>query len=234
MRFVLFVCLVVCSDVLALPPDDPTSVYSKKTICGFTVMVHPSVEKHPKQAKAAFVELESQIKKICDLMPEKHLAKLRDVKIWMIWEKKKRGAAEFHPSPGWLKANGYNLDKVRHVEINNIRNFVDWSKRAQPWMLLHEMAHAFHYRVLGIGHEGVKAAYEQAKERKLYDSVEYANGKKRKAYALTNRMEYFAEISEAYFGKNDFFPFNREQLKEHDPVGFALMEKTWGALRTSE
>ena len=28
-------------------------------------------------------------------------------------------------------------------------------------------------------------------------------------YALTNHKEFFAEMSEAYFGMNDFFPFNR-------------------------
>ena len=38
---------------------------------------------------------------------------------------------------------------------------------------------------------------------------------------------YFAELSEAYFGTNDFYPFVRAELKEHDPRGYALMEKAW-------
>lgn len=49
-----------------------------------------------------------------------------------------------------------------------------------------------------------------------------------KHYALNNSQEYFAETSEAYFGTNDFFPFVRAELKEHDPRGFGLMEKVWG------
>ncbi len=41
-------------------------------------------------------------------------------------------------------------------------------------------------------------------------------------------QEYFSELTEAYFGKNDFFPFTRDELKQHDPAGFALMEEAWG------
>jgi dipeptidyl-peptidase-4 len=40
-------------------------------------------------------------------------------------------------------------------------------------------------------------------------------------------MEYFAEATEAYFGKNDFFPFNREELKAHDPLMHDLVGKLW-------
>ena len=53
------------------------------------------------------------------------------------------------------------------------------------------------------------------------------NGKKEKAYAATNPMEYFAEASEAYFGTNDFYPFDRAELERHDPEMFALVDKLW-------
>ena len=58
-------------------------------------------------------------------------------------------------------------------------------------------------------------------------SVAFVTGGERKGYATTDRMEYFAELSEAYFGKNDFFPFTREELKTHDPEGFAVMNEVW-------
>ena len=47
-------------------------------------------------------------------------------------------------------------------------------------------------------------------------------------YALTNAKEYFAELSEAYFGRNDFYPFTRKELEKHDPAGYRLMRETWG------
>ena len=48
-----------------------------------------------------------------------------------------------------------------------------------------------------------------------------------------NKTEYivvnaFSEISEAYWGENDYAPFNYEDLKAKDPVGFQLMETIWG------
>ena len=40
-------------------------------------------------------------------------------------------------------------------------------------------------------------------------------------------MEYFAEASEAYFGTNDFYPFVRQELEQHDPEMFLLLKKLW-------
>jgi hypothetical protein len=207
---------------------DPTDQYAKRQIQGFTVLVHPEVAKHPDEAKAAFAELESQLKTINATVPAKPLAALKKVKFWIEWETKKNGAAEFHVSPGWLKANGYNPDKARGIEINNFKNFVAWSKKTQPWMILHELSHSYHFIVLGDQYEPLHAAYKQAMERKLYDSVAFVTGGKRKAYATTNAAEYFAELSEAYFGKNDFFPFTHAELEKHDPVGFEMLKKAWG------
>lgn len=46
---------------------------------------------------------------------------------------------------------------------------------------------------------------------------------------MTNQHEYFAEPSEAYFSRNDFYPFNRSDLRAFDPEGFAAVEKLWKA-----
>lgn len=210
---------------------DPIERYERREVCGFTVLVHPEALKHPDEMRATFAELESQLRKIDAVVPEKSLAALKKVRIWVEWEAKKNGAAEFHTSAGWLKANGYNPAKAGAIEINNARNFVKWSRQTQPWMVLHELAHAYHFTVLGADHKPLQAAYKQAQDRKLYDSVEKAGGKKQKAYAATNPAEYFAELSEAYFGKNDFYPFTRDDLRKHDPVGFELMKSAWGEPR---
>jgi hypothetical protein len=227
MRFVPFALAVLLPLAPSASAFDPAEKYAKRELQGFTILVHPDVEKHADEAKAAFAELESQLKKINEVVGEKPLAALKKVKFWVEWEAKKNGAAEFHVSAGWLKDNGYNPDKVHGVEINNLKNFVDWSKKTQPWMVLHELAHSYHFMVLGENYAPLAAAYKQAMERKLYDSVEFVTGGKRKAYATTNAAEYFAELSEAYFGKNDFFPFTREELEKHDPVGYEMVKKAW-------
>jgi hypothetical protein len=207
---------------------DPASVYKQESLYGFTVLINPQVLQHKREAQELRQELSSQMAKITRVVPAQPLDALRRVRIWVEWEKRPNGAAEFHPSALWLQQNGYNPEKAGSVELSNTRNFVQWSRADQPWMVLHEFSHAYHFLVLGEHYADIQAAYQHALERKLYISVAYIRGGKRNAYALTDAKEYFAELSEAYFGKNDFYPFTRSELKQYDPVGYQLMQKTWG------
>jgi hypothetical protein len=101
-------------------------------------------------------------------------------------------------------------------------------RNRQPWVILHELAHAYHDRVLGFDHEEIRQAYDRAVENKLYDTVLLIDGRDTRHYALTNHKEFFAELTESFFGTNDFYPFVRAELKEHDPRTYALLEKIWG------
>jgi hypothetical protein len=49
-----------------------------------------------------------------------------------------------------------------------------------------------------------------------------------RAYAMTDPMEYFAESTEAFFSRNDFFPFDRAELERHDPEMARLLVELWG------
>jgi len=40
-------------------------------------------------------------------------------------------------------------------------------------------------------------------------------------------MEYFAESTEAFFSRNDFFPFTRDELRRHDPEMEQLLSRLW-------
>ncbi|MBL1176990.1 hypothetical protein [Pantanalinema sp. GBBB05] len=209
----------------------PTSAYKQESMYGFTILINPTVLRHQPETKAMRQELSSQLAAIARVMPTKPLAQLRKVRIWVEWENR-NGAAEFHPSAEWLRQHSYNPAKAGCVEVSNTRNFVQWSRTAQPWMLMHEFAHAYHHLALGEANSNIQMAYHHAVNQKLYQSVNYIMGGQRKAYALTDAKEYFAELSEAYFGQNDFYPFTRPQLKTYDPVGYQLMEKSWGKPRT--
>ncbi len=221
--------LLSLATVTVVGSYDPTEIYERSVIAGFTVLVHPEVRRHPDDWVAALKEIEQQLWQIVRVVPDDKLTELRKVRIWVEWQKRKNGAAEFHVSAAWLRQNGYNPEKAGDVEICNVRNFVAWSRQDQPWMLMHEFAHAYHHRVLGTENPLVLSAYQKARERGLYEQVPYIRGGRRRAYALTNATEYFAELTEAYFGRNDFFPFNRQQLREYDPDGYALMAQVWGA-----
>jgi hypothetical protein len=147
----------------------------------------------------------------------------------------KRGGAEFHPDAGWLRDNGRDPIMAKGVEFSGVADFEQEMNR-MPNFALHELAHAYHNRVLkgSFDNAEIKAAYQHAKASGKYDRIERwrGNGKPNtfeRAYAMTNPMEYFAENSEAFFSRNDFFPFTREELKKHDPEMFALVAKLWGA-----
>ena len=94
-------------------------------------------------------------------------------------------------------------------------------------MVLHELSHAWHHQYLGFGHTGIRTAFEDAMAAGLYDSVPYATGGSYEAYATTDHKEYFAELTEAWFWENDYYPFNRAELLEFDPVGAAVVEAAW-------
>mgnify|MGYP002885649382 FL=1 len=49
-----------------------------------------------------------------------------------------------------------------------------------------------------------------------------------KHYGATNHKEYFAEGTEAYFYRNDFYPFVQAELKEHDATLYAALKEVWG------
>ena len=97
-----------------------------------------------------------------------------------------------------------------------------------PYVVLHELAHAYHDQVLSFDQPEVIAVYDAAKENGLYEKVLSHTGQTVQHYGMNNRKEYFAESTEAYFGVNDFYPFVRAELKTHDPRMFALLEKIWG------
>jgi dipeptidyl-peptidase-4 len=94
-------------------------------------------------------------------------------------------------------------------------------------MVLHELAHAYHFQVLGSDNADVNSAWQARVDSGDYEEVLHVSGDRRRHYALTNDMEYFAETTESYFGTNDFHPFVQAELKEVDPGGYALMRSAW-------
>ncbi len=193
---------------------------------GFRVM-YPIKYKDDEFTVKAIEELKKDLDLIVKMVPEQFVNLFRRKILWM--DNNTEGAATYHDSVEWLKANGHMKDKSKCVEINNIEHFVLWSEKVQPLMILHEFAHMYHFSSF-YDADDIASVYNHAMENRLYDQVEYFNGREKevkKAYATNNQFEYFSELTEAYFGRNDFYPFNKEDLMKHDPEGFKLMEKIW-------
>ena len=138
---------------------------------------------------------------------------------------------QYHPSAGWLKGKGYSEQLAKCVHIPDVENFISpFESHRQPWAVLHELAHAYHDRVLGFEEPRIVAAWKKFRDGGRYKSVLTSPGPMREHYGLTNEKEFFAEMSESYFGANDFYPFVAGELKQAEPEIFALLSEIWGPL----
>ncbi len=203
---------------------------------GWSVLVNEELFAENKAATERALELlRAQLQEIIRVVPLGAMTKLREVTLWLSPEYPGvRPAAEFHPDAGWLRERDRNPAMASGVEFTNIRIFEAESRR-MPNFTLHELAHAYHFRILpdGFDNPEIKAAFDCAKVSGSYDQVERWHGDGRpntheRAYAMTNPMEYFAESTEAFFSRNDFFPFDHAELKRHDPEMEQLLAKLWG------
>ena len=143
----------------------------------------------------------------------------------------KLGNMQYHPNKTWLINNHHDpsLEKRVHIpRAEQLLSKVQWAKH--PYVILHELAHSFHDQVLSFENKEIIAAYQRAEKAGLYEKVLLFRGGKTSHYARTNHKEFFAEMTESYLGVNDFYPFVRAELQEHDPKTYILMQKIWGKI----
>lgn len=209
---------------------DAVDRYAERQIEGWRVLVHRDLlaADRAELRERTLKLLSDHLFRITTQVPEAAVVQLRTIPIWMEVAHPKHPCMCYHSDAGWLRENDMNPAKAGGVELANCENFLTWTK-AQPWMVLHELAHGYHHQFLPEGYENpeVLAAYHSAKQARRYDSILHNNGRKEKAYAMNNQQEYFAEQTEAFFGTNDFFPFVNAELREHDPLMHELLQKLW-------
>ena len=154
---------------------------------------------------------------------------LGSCEIWIENDHPSLGAMQYHPGIGWLKNNGHDPRLHKKVHIPHAKALLSrFQLLKHPAVILHELAHAYHDQILSFDHPEIIAAYDAMKKAGTYEKVLLFNGEEVRHYGLTNHKEYFAEGTEAYFYRNDFYPFVRAELKQHDPQLHDTLEKVWG------
>jgi hypothetical protein len=229
------VALTVCSLLASTHGATAADFYDpiEQQIEGWTVAVDPELLSPANQAEGqeALKALANHLQRVRYIVPPNRLGRLQEFRIWIDWEHK-LGNMQYHPDRGWLLSNGHDPRLTKHVHIPRAKQLLDpgqWAKH--PYAVLHELAHAFHDQELGFDHREIVDIYEQMKSEGIYDNVLLYTGRRVKHYGLNNHKEYFAESTEAYLGVNDFYPFVRAELREHDPRMFKLMERVWGEVK---
>eukprot|EP00536_Pseudo-nitzschia_multiseries_P013928 jgi/Psemu1/291152/fgenesh1_pg.632_\ len=234
------------------PYDTTSKVYEKKTFGGWPCRLEPNWSGGDTVSAA---KLERDIRAAAELLPPHARDYLR--KHCTIWINKslswgpedcpeKGSGCCYHPTKQWLVKNGLSGEKHKCVEINAAPGYKsDCDLWGSGGVMIHELSHAYHHGMLpdGYSNKEIRECYERAMEEGLYDQVEYHRSctrdgartkAKARAYAATNPMEYFAELSAAFLGGldetseyNKWYPYNRKQLEEHDPRAHAMLSRLW-------
>ena len=172
--------------------------------------------------------LENKLADIRAVVPMQYVEKLQSVPIVLDLNHGKLGPMQYHPSAEWLETNGYARDLAKSVHLPRAADVVTSRNiREQPWVILHELAHAYHDQVLGFDDERIRAVFNQYKASGRGEKLLLHSGKRVRHYGLSDHKEFFAEMTESYFGSNDFYPFNRAELQDGEPEIYALMKEIW-------
>ena len=227
-----FLLLTFASAAVPTPVTAETADRIEKNIEGWRVSVDPKIlsAENADIGNEALKALANHLQRVRYIVHEDRVRQLQKLPIWIDWDHK-LGNMQYHPSRGWLEENGHDPRLTKHVHVPRAKQLLSRSQWAKhPYVILHELAHAYHDQVMGFDQPEVITAFQAAQSAGLYEDVLLFTGRRVKHYALTNHKEYFAESTEAYFGVNDFFPFVRAELKEYDPRTHQLMEDIWGKI----
>lgn len=206
--------------------------FQKIEMEGWTVEVEQILVEDGQHAEAgakALRVLGDKLREISVLLPADRLERMRKMKIVMEWHNERLSSMQYHPSRGWLRDNGYPEELHQAVHIPRAEALLGRLPiQHQPMVILHELSHAWHDQVLDFDHPGIMKVWENFKATGQYEDCLHISGRNRRHYGLTNQKEFFAEMTEAYFGCNDFYPFVRPELKKDLPEVYELMQEVWG------
>lgn len=177
--------------------------YQRRNVGSFPVYVAPEFKSRDRALLERCLQvLESNVKQLEEVLPPAAWQKLSSIPIWLEYEPDKSYVGVYFTSKEWLILNGVTSAKAKSIQFNSSLAVMMESKK-NP--LMHELAHAYHDLVLSQYYAPIWSAYQSARLSGRYDAVRHSSGRFERAYAMTDHMEFFAELSEAYFAHGDFF-----------------------------
>lgn len=205
------------------PPAAPAG-WVEETIRGFKIKLSANLAANGRERDVTLSFLEGKLREALNLLPTWTHPYARATELWAGLDRHNANSAMFHVDPMTRQSSGpVPFDHLHPsmwfgIVIPNIRRFREVDTM-YPLTLVHEFAHAYHFRALGYNQPDIKRAYDDAMAKALIKTVE----------ATKDELEYFAILSEAYLGGRSYtqVPFSREQLKGHDPDGYDVVQKAW-------
>jgi len=169
--------------------------------------------------------LSKKLRDVKALLPPRHYKTLLTVPIWI--SKNSGEHAEFYFFERRIYRGEKNPDMLDGIEFQNIDNLLSHFEQS-PMLVIHELAHAFHKIHYETIDQRIMETFDNARWNNLYENLKLGKDLSRyNMYAAHSPFEYFAELTEAYFGVNDYFPHTRKELRKHDPKGFKMIKEIW-------
>jgi hypothetical protein len=199
-----------------------------------TVYVERQLMKEaPRIAERALARLEAKREVAIAALPEHARAEMRRIPFFLMYGPQATGggrdnglryhpknAPKFHPQ---LDERWENC-----IVIFSAHNYATISEFWGLKPLVHEFAHAYHLARWPETYPKIFDTWQAAVKKGLYKNVVDEKGKVLdQAYAITNQLEYFAELSVMYFIGNNYAPRSRAELEAYDPGGAELIKKLW-------
>jgi len=201
------------------------SRHHKLNLEGWDVYIEQHlVDKNDIRVFLAMRLLKEKLQELQTLLPADAVKQLKSVPIF--FSENKEFNAEYYFFERNVYRTGKDIKMMNGIEFRSISFFIEESKYS-PMLLLHELAHAYHKLNYERIDKIVMRAYRHAETGNLYQNVLTITNRYSRAYALESPFEYFAELTESYFGRNNYFPFDQVELKEYDRMGYDMVEKAW-------
>lgn len=225
--FVTLTFILVATSASAMAAGPIATGFVPLSVEGWTLQVGPDLNrpKHKKLRGHMVDTLRGHLRRITGVLKPATVQRLQKVTLWATLSSKRFPGLVYHPSAKWLAKNGFQPAMAKGIQIANAAAFV--RRKDTPWSIMHELSHAYHHQVLGYADRRLKRVYAAAKASGKYLKVKRVKSKPQKHYGMNNEREFFAEMTEAYLGTNDFQPFDRAGLKRFDRATYAVIDKIW-------
>jgi len=203
-----------------------------RNVEGWTVYINRDVPRqYPEPTARTLEHLRWELYQIALAAPALAVNNMQENNaIWI--EYKEAVNLSYHPARSWLIDRGYTIPRdFKSFMSLSVKTHLGDSYR-HPFVVFHELAHSYDYHFIGkgrdYGNKESRAIYGRMMKEGKYEKVKIWDGRIGSHYARTNHMEYWAESTEAYFAVNDFYPFVRAELRQHDPDMARFIERYWG------
>jgi hypothetical protein len=226
--FIAFISAVFAVSAFAQPEGffpSRSEKYLDTMLAGWHVKVNQVLLDNNRTIAAQTMDfIASELRAVSASLPAEPVNFMKDIPIWLEQSTKNKEAIQYHRDVKWLKKNGYDPKKEGAIEITAV-DFLN-RKGKDTLVLLPMLAFGYSFRVLGGHNKTIQDAYESAKLAELYTLQDYII-KDNKRFRLRDAEQYFAVLTQAYFGTLNDMPHNRKELQIYDPKGYAMVEELW-------